>query len=171
MSKKDATPTSSTPTPAIAMVQDAGVAHRVHEYVLDDQLDQGTSLGAAAAKVLGVDPGQMYKTLVAFVEGRPCCALVPVNAHLKLKTLAAAAGGKKASMATGAEATRLTGYVVGGISPFGQRRQLPVFVDSSVLDWSTLYLPAGKRGLTLEVAPQVLEGLLHATVVSGLADT
>jgi Cys-tRNA(Pro)/Cys-tRNA(Cys) deacylase len=103
-----------------------------------------------------VEPGRVFKTLVAEVDGDAVVGIVPVTGALSLKALARARGGKRAAMAAPADAERLTGYVTGGISPFGQRRRLPVVADESVHGWDTVFVSGGLRGLQLEVAPDDL---------------
>ena len=147
-------------TPATAAVARAKVEHRVHEYHHDPA---APSYGLEAAEQLGVDPGGVFKTLVAEVDGRPTVAVVPVAARLDLKALATAAGGRKAVMAEAAVAERATGYVVGGISPLGHRKRLPVFLDDSMRDRPTVLVSAGRRGLELELGPDDLARLSGGT--------
>jgi Cys-tRNA(Pro)/Cys-tRNA(Cys) deacylase len=115
-----------------------------------------------AAQALGLDPAQVFKTLLADVDGAVTVAVVPVDRSLDLKALAAAASGKRAVMAEPAAAERLTGYVVGGISPLGQRRRLPTVLDVSALEWNTVLVSAGRRGLDVELAPGDLVRLTGA---------
>lgn len=124
----------------------------------------GLAYGVEAARALGVDPGSVFKTLLAEVDGAPTVAVVPVEARLDLKALAAAVGGKRAEMADPAVAERVTGYVVGGISPLGQRRSLPTVVDSSAVARPTVLVSAGRRGLDVELAPADLVRLTGAVV-------
>ena len=147
-------------TPATAAVAKAKVEHRIHEYRHDPA---APSYGLEAAEQLGVDPAGVFKTLVAEVDGRLAVAVVPVAARLDLKALAAAAGGRKAVMAEAADAERATGYVVGGISPLGHRKRLPVFLDASMQDRPTVLVSAGRRGLELELAPADLARLADGT--------
>ena len=147
-------------TPATAAVAKAKVEHRIHEYRHDPA---APSYGLEAAEQLGVDPGRVFKTLVAEVDGRLAVAVVPVAARLDLKALAAAAGGRRAVMAEAADAERATGYVVGGISPLGHRKRLPVFLDESMQSRPTVLVSAGRRGLELELAPADLARLAGAT--------
>jgi Cys-tRNA(Pro)/Cys-tRNA(Cys) deacylase len=126
----------------------------VHPYDHDSAaVAAGLSYGAEAAAALGVDPACVFKTLLASVDGRLTVAVVPVDARLDLKALAAATGGKRAEMADPAAAERATGYVVGGISPLGQRRRLPTVVDSSATSLPTVLVSGGRRGLDVELAP------------------
>lgn len=155
-------------TRGVQVLQGAGVAHTLHPYELDR--DEGESYGEAVAAVLGVGSDRLFKTLLAAVDGSPVVAIVPVADRLSLKALARAASGKRAEMIAPAEAERLTGYVTGGISPFGQKRRLPVFVDSSILDHDTIYCSAGLRGLQVELSPRDLVRILGARSAS-LAET
>jgi Cys-tRNA(Pro)/Cys-tRNA(Cys) deacylase len=125
----------------------------VHAFEHEPPTRGSTSFGLQAAEALGVDPRRVFKTLVALVDGAPTVAVVPVDAHLDLKALAASAGGKHAAMAEAAQAERATGYVVGGISPLGQRRSLPTVVDDSALGFPTILVSAGRRGLDVELSP------------------
>ena len=147
-------------TPATALVARADVEHRIHEY---DHDPAAPSYGLEAAEQLGVEPAGVFKTLVAEVDGRLTVAVVPVAARLDLKALAAAAGGRKAVMAEPAAAERATGYVVGGISPLGHRKRLPVFLDASMEGRPTVLVSAGRRGLELELSPIDLARLAAAT--------
>ena len=148
------------PTPAIEMAERAGVPIRVHSF---DHDPEATSYGMEAAAALGVDAARVFKTLVASVDGASwAVAIVPADARLNLKALAATAGGKKAELAEPARAESLTGYVVGGISPLGQRRLLPTFIDESARLFDTIFVSAGRRGLDLEIAPADLIALTAA---------
>lgn len=124
------------------------------------------SYGEAAAAALGVPPDRLFKTLVASVDGKLAVGVVPVAATLDLKALAAALGGKKAAMAEPAAAERATGYVTGGISPFGQRSRLPMAVDASASEFATVYVSGGRRGLQVEVAPADLVRLTGAILAA-----
>jgi Cys-tRNA(Pro)/Cys-tRNA(Cys) deacylase len=151
-------------TPAIVAAERAKVAFTVHEYAHDPRAE---SYGLEAAEALGVAPERVLKTLLAVVDGgRLVVAVVPVTAQLDLKALAAAAGGRKADMAKPADAERATGYVVGGISPLGQRKRLPTFVDASAEGFPTVNVSAGRRGLEIELAPADLVALTGATVAA-----
>lgn len=143
-------------TPAIAALERAGVAFRVHEYQHDPK---APSYGLEAAGKLGVAAARVFKTLVVDVDGTPHVAIVPVEAELDLRAL-----GKRAGMAKRADAERLTGYVTGGISPLGQRRALPTLVDESALAFETIFVSAGRRGLEVELAAADLVALTGADV-------
>jgi Cys-tRNA(Pro)/Cys-tRNA(Cys) deacylase len=137
------------------------VPFTVHPYPHDPRAD---SYGLEAAQALGVPPERIFKTLVATVGNRLACGVVPVAGRLDLKALAAAVGGKRADLADAAAAERATGYVVGGISPLGQRTRLAVVVDSSALDFETVFVSAGQRGLQVELAPADLVRVTGATL-------
>ena len=147
------------------MLTRAKVAFTPHEYELTAS---EATYGESVAATLGVPPQRLFKTLVAEVDGRQVVAIVPTHLRLGLKALAAAAGGKKAQMADPADAERLTGYVTGGISPFGQKRRMPVFVDASISGHATVFVSGGRRGLQVEVAPADLIALLEASPVADL---
>lgn len=138
-------------TPAIEALKKRGVPHRVVSYEPDPG---AASRGEAAAAALGVSPDVVFKTLVArLADGELVVAIVPASASLDLKKLAAAAGAKKAAMADPADAERATGYVVGGISPFAQKRRLRAFLDESAFAAEEVFVSAGRRGLQVALAP------------------
>ena len=139
----------------------AGVRFTLHPY---DHDPGAGSYGREAAEALGVTPERVFKTLVADVDGTLTVAVVPVSGQLDLKALAAAVGGKRASMAEPARAERTTGYVLGGISPLGQRKALPTVVDDSALGFPSVLVSAGRRGLDLELDVNDLVRLTRATV-------
>jgi Cys-tRNA(Pro)/Cys-tRNA(Cys) deacylase len=143
----------------VRAAQRAGVRVELHEYAHDPG---AASYGIEAAEALGVDPARVLKTLVAAVDGALWVAVVPVEAQLDLKRLAAAAGGKRAAMAPVVDAERATGYVAGGISPLGQRRSLPTVVEASALAHATVFVSGGRRGLEIELAPAELVRLTDA---------
>jgi Cys-tRNA(Pro)/Cys-tRNA(Cys) deacylase len=147
-------------TPAVRVLERAKVPHTLHAYAPEHPSDQGH--GEAAVAALGADPRQVFKTLVARVDGVLTVAVVPVSGSLDLKALAAAVGGRKAAMAAPADAERTTGYVVGGISPLGQRKALPTVVDDSALGHATVLVSAGRRGLQVELGPADLVRLTRA---------
>lgn len=138
-------------TTATIALDRARIPFTLHEYSHDPR---SGSYGLEASDALGVPPERVFKTLVAAVDGGTLAVgVVPVHRQLDLKALAAAVGGKKAVMADVAAAERATGYVAGGISPVGQRKRLPVVIDSSALGLDTLYCSAGRRGLEIEIVP------------------
>jgi Cys-tRNA(Pro)/Cys-tRNA(Cys) deacylase len=150
-------------TPATTVLASAGVAFTVHTYEHDPA---AASYGQEAADALGTDPGKVFKTLVADVDGSMTVAVVPVTGSLDLKALASAVGGKRAVMADPAAAERTTGYVRGGISPLGQRKRLPTVVDASALDHPTVFVSGGRRGMEVELAPADLVALTGAVTTA-----
>jgi Cys-tRNA(Pro)/Cys-tRNA(Cys) deacylase len=148
-------------TAATALLTRQRIPHTVHSYSHDPRSE---SYGTEASEALGVPAGQVLKTLVADVDGVLTVGVVPVCTQLDLKALATAVGGKKAAMAEAAAAERATGYVVGGISPLGQRRPLRVVIDSAAMDFPTVYCSGGRRGLEIELAPGDLVRAANATV-------
>lgn len=148
---------SAPGTPAMAALSVAGVDYTVRTYVHDPAV---TAFGAEAAQALDVAPERVFKTLMVAVDGTLTAAVVPVSGSLNLKALAAACGRKKAVLADPRTAERRTGYVLGGISPVGQRRPCPVVLDSSALRFPTVLVSGGRRGLELELAPA---DLAHVT--------
>ncbi len=149
-------------TPALTALEAAGVPHTAHAYEHDPASDVG--YGLEAAQVLGVPAEQVFKTLMTAVDGVLTVAVVPVTGMLDLKALAHAAGGKRAAMADEAVAERVTGYVLGGISPLGQRSAHPTVVDESVELFDTVLVSGGRRGLDVELAPVDLVRLTRAVV-------
>jgi Cys-tRNA(Pro)/Cys-tRNA(Cys) deacylase len=148
-------------TAATALLEREGIPYIVHTYPHDPQHE---SYGSEASEALRVPADRVLKTLVASVDGTLIVGVVPVSAQLDLKALAAAVGGKKAAMAEPEVAERATGYVVGGISPIGQRRRLRVVVDAMALEFQTVYCSGGRRGLEIELAPADLVRAADATV-------
>lgn len=155
MAKKQKSPHAGTP--ALVALEKAGIPHTVHPYEHDPSSDLSYGLEAAAA--IGIPAEQVFKTLVASVDGTLVVGVVPVDRKLDLKALAHAAGGKKAAMAEQAAAERATGYVVGGISPLGQRQRLRTVVDESALAFDAVYVSGGRRGLDVGLAPADLVSL------------
>lgn len=148
-------------TPAVTAAKRARIAFRLLEYRHDPG---AASYGLEAAEALGLDPASVFKTLLAESDGgRLVVALVPVACTLDLKALAAAIGAKRAAMADAAMAERATGYVVGGISPLGQKKRLPTVIDESALALDTMHVSAGRRGLEIALAPADLVRLCDAT--------
>lgn len=150
-------------TPATLVVAEAGVAHQLHEYSHDPA---AASYGLEAAEVLGIEAARVHKTLVLTVErnGRweLAVGVVPVDAQLDLKALATALGAKRADMATATDAERSTGYVLGGISPLGQRKALATVIDEDAILHDTIFVSAGRRGLEIELTADVLCTLTNA---------
>jgi Cys-tRNA(Pro)/Cys-tRNA(Cys) deacylase len=146
-------------TPAVEAAKRAGIEFRLHEYEGVD-VDDG-DYAVAVARVLGREPSQLFKTLVASVSDSLRVFVVPADRQLDLR-----AAGKRAQLADRTLAERTTGYVVGGISPLGQRKRLPTTVDESALGWETILVSAGRRGLQIELRPQDLVELTGAEVAA-----
>ncbi|WLW55776.1 Cys-tRNA(Pro) deacylase [Streptomyces sp. YU58] len=148
-------------TPATVALTATGTAYTLHSY---DHDPAHPSYGEEAAEAMGVSPERVFKTLVADVDGALTVAVVPVAGSLDLKALAAAVGGKRATMADPALAERTTGYVRGGISPLGQRKKLPTVLDASASTHPTICVSAGRRGLEVELSPTDLAHLTDAVL-------
>ncbi|CAO3449346.1 Cys-tRNA(Pro) deacylase YbaK [Azospirillum argentinense] len=149
-------------TPAVNAAKAAGMAHRLMEYEYDPSAD---AIGLHAAAAMGLDPAVVYKTLIVQLEPKAlACVVIPVAAKLDLKALAAAAGAKKADLADPTLAERTTGYMVGGISPLGQRKALPTFIDSSAETLPEIVVNGGRRGLQIALAPADLARATKAVV-------
>ena len=156
----------SKATRATTMLVKAGIAFTIHEYDYDPDAD---SIGLQAAAAIGEDPSRVLKTLMARVDGKPVCAIVPSDHEVAMKKFAAALGGKHAEMMKPAEAERVSGYKVGGISPFGQTRKVPTVIEEAALAHEQVYINGGQRGLQVRLAPgdarEVL-GALSAGIVA-----
>ena len=137
-------------TPATVALRAAGIPFTERSYVHDPAV---TDFGREAADALGVEPDRVFKTLLADVDGRLVVGIVPVTGKLDLKSLATAVGGKKATMADAAVAERRTGYVVGGISPIGQKTAHPTVLDETAELWDSVFVSGGRRGFDLELSP------------------
>ncbi|MGE5538574.1 MAG: Cys-tRNA(Pro) deacylase [Gemmatimonas sp.] len=148
-------------TPAVRAAEQAGLAFQLLEYDYDPSADE---IGIHAAESLGRDPATVFKTLVVAVDGALVCAVVPSDARLNLKALAAAAGTKKAELADPKLAERTTGYVIGGISPLGQRKRLRTFVDASASSLNEIVVNGGRRGLQIALKPADLIAATSAVV-------
>jgi len=147
-------------TPATVALEKAGIAFTLHEYDYDPH---AARIGMQAAEALGVSPARLLKTLMAKAAGNIVCVLAPSDRDVSLKRLAAAAGAKDAAMLPPAEAERATGYHVGGISPFGQKKRARYFIDASAMAHPTVIVNGGRRGLQIELPPQELVRMLAAT--------
>ena len=137
-------------TPATLALRKLGCAFKLHTYVYDSSAE---STGLQAAEALGVEPNRVLKTLMAEVDGNPVCAIVPADCEVSMKKLAAAFDGKAANMMRPADAERLTGYHVGGISPFGQKKRVPVAMEQAAFNHLTVFVNGGQRGLQIEIDP------------------
>src|SRR5262245_43724099 len=155
----------SKTTRATKMLERAGVAFTVHSYHYDPNADQ---IGLQAAAALGEPPERVLKTLMALVDGKAACVIVPSDQEVSMKRLAAALGGKSAQMMKPADAERISGYKVGGISPFGQMRRVPTLIEVQALAHDLVYINGGQRGLQVRLQPQdalaVLEAISAAIV-------
>ena len=145
-------------TPAVVAAERAGISFTLHEYEHDPK---AASYGLEAAEKTGVDAARVFKTLVVTQDGALSVAIVPVAAQLDLRAL-----GKRAALADRAAAERATGYVLGGISPLGQRKRLPTLLDESALAFGTIFVSGGRRGLEIELAPDDLVALTGAKVAA-----
>ncbi|MEW8036999.1 MAG: Cys-tRNA(Pro) deacylase [gamma proteobacterium symbiont of Ctena orbiculata] len=147
-------------TPAINAAKKAGIEFRTHSYEHDSK---HPSYGMEAAEKLGIPPQRVFKTLVVSLDGRELAvAVVPVSTQLDLKAFARAAKVKKAAMADAGQVERTTGYVVGGVSPLGQKKRLLTLIDRSAAELPTLFVSAGRRGLEIELVAEDLARLLDA---------
>lgn len=146
-------------TPGINAARKASVPHTIHEY---DHDPASESYGTEAAEKTGVDPARVFKTLVVAIDGKELVvAIVPVTTMLNMKLIARAAQVKKAAMADKQAVERTTGYVLGGVSPLGQKKKLKTFIDDSALGFETIFVSAGRRGLEIELAPRDLAALVN----------
>ena len=150
-------------TPATVALERAGIAFTPHAY---DHDPANTNFGLEAADVLGLDPDQVFKTLLADLDGALVVAIVPVGGKLDLKALAAALGGKKAVMADPSLAERRTGYIVGGISPIGQKTAHPTVLDETAELFDTVYVSGGRRGFDIELAPADLLRVTNGSIAA-----
>jgi Cys-tRNA(Pro)/Cys-tRNA(Cys) deacylase len=153
----------SKTTRATQALSQAGVPFTLHTYDYDPDAD---SIGLQAAAALGVEPKRMLKTLMAEVDGRPVCAVLPSDRELSMKKLAGAFGGKTAKMMRPPDAERLTGYHVGGISPFAQKKRVPVAIEATALTERTVFLNGGQRGLQIEIDPEAARKALNAVAAA-----
>jgi Cys-tRNA(Pro)/Cys-tRNA(Cys) deacylase len=153
----------SRTTRATLALQQAGVSFTVHSYEYDPNADR---IGLHAAEAMGADPGSVLKTLMVLVDGKPACVILPSDAEANLKKLASALGGKAAQMMKPPDAERITGYHVGGISPFGQKKRVPVVLEESALRHPEVYINGGQRGLQVKLAPQAAAAALQAKIAA-----
>jgi Cys-tRNA(Pro)/Cys-tRNA(Cys) deacylase len=151
----------STSTRATAFLKNLGVPFSLHSYDYDSAAER---IGVHAAESMGVDPRRVLKTLMAEVDGKPVCVVVRSDRDVSMKKLAAAFQGKTAKMMRPADAERLTGYHVGGISPFAQKKRVPTAIDEAALDEARVFLNGGQRGLQIEIDPKAACDALRAVV-------
>jgi len=149
----------------VALIR-AQVPFTIHAYEYDPDADH---IGLQAAEALGEDPARVLKTLMTLVDAKPVCVIVPSDREVSMKKLAAAVGGKAAQMMKPAEAERITGYLVGGISPFGQKREVPVMIEAQALRHERVYMNGGQRGLQVRLDPNLALAALKARAADLLA--
>jgi len=148
------------------MLEKAGAAFTVHIYAYDPDADR---IGMQAAEALGEPPARVLKTLMLLLDGKPACAILPSDAQVAMKKFAAALGGKSAEMMKPADAERITGFKIGGISPFGQMRRVPTAIDAAALDEPYIFINGGQRGLQVRIDPREAVRILTAKVASIIA--
>lgn len=153
-------------TPGLKALEQAGVAVTLHPYDYDPNAE---AVGLAAAQALGLDPGLTLKTLMVEVDGKPCCCVIPSDRQLSMKKVATAFGGKAAAMMPPPKAEKMTGYKVGGISPFGQKKPVPTAIEATVAAAGWVWINAGQRGLLLGIAPDQALGALRAKAAALIA--
>ncbi len=153
-------------TPGVKFLESKGVSFTLHPYAYNPDAE---AVGLAAAAALGLDPGLTLKTLMVEVDGKPACCVIPSDRQLSMKKVAAAFSGKAAAMMPPLKAEKLTGYRVGGISPFGSKRAVPVAVEASVCDAARVWINAGQRGLLLGIAPDQALAVLEAQALALIA--
>ena len=151
-------------TPGIEVAKKNKVPHKIHEYAHDESSE---SYGLEAAEKMGVPAARVFKTLVVSLDSKVLIVgVLPVSSQLSMKLIAKAAGGKRATMADKSDVERSTGYVLGGVSPLGQKKRLKTIVDSSARDYSTIFVSAGRRGLEIELSPDDLVKLTSGTIAA-----
>jgi Cys-tRNA(Pro)/Cys-tRNA(Cys) deacylase len=157
----------SKTTRATQILTKASVTFTTVGYGYDPSAER---IGLQAAEAIGEPPRRVLKTLMAEVDGKPVCVIVPSDKEVSMKKLAAAFGGKSAQMMKPADAERITGYHVGGISPFGQKRQVPTAIEAAALAESHVYINGGQRGLQVRLSPDDARGVLNAVAATLVAD-
>ena len=156
----------SRATRATTALEEAEIGFTLHTYEYDPDADR---IGIQAAEALGEAPGRVLKTLMALVDGKPACVIVPSDREVSMKKLAAAFGGKSAQMMKPADAERASGYKVGGISPFGQMRKVGTAIEEQSLGQDFVYINGGQRGLQVRLSPRDAAGVLEAIVAALVA--
>jgi Cys-tRNA(Pro)/Cys-tRNA(Cys) deacylase len=156
----------SKTTRATQALKQLGVRFTLHEYDYDPDAD---SIGLQAAAAIGAEPRRVLKTLMAELDGKPVCVVVPSDHEVSMKKLAQAFGGKSAKMMKPADAERLTGYHVGGISPFGQKKRVPTAIEQAALQEQTVFINGGQRGLQVQLDPNDARKALGAIAASLVA--
>ena len=153
----------SKSTPATLALTKAGAAFTLHSYLYDPD---AARIGLQAAEALGEPPERVLKTLMTKVDGKPVCVVLPSDREVAMKRLAASLGGKAAQMMDAAEAERMTGYKVGGISPFGQKRKVATVIEAAALDQPYVFVNGGQRGLQVRLDPNAARRILEAVVAA-----
>lgn len=153
-------------TRATEMLDGSGIAYSLHTYDYDPGADR---IGFQAAETLGVPAAHVLKTLMVMVDGKPACAVVPSDCELSMKKLASALGGRTAQMMKPADAERITGFKVGGISPFGQKRDVPTVLEERALVLASVFVNGGQRGLQIKLDPKQIPLVLNAKVAPLIA--
>ncbi|MGO4572775.1 Cys-tRNA(Pro) deacylase [Microvirga sp. 2TAF3] len=153
----------SKTTRATLALQQAGISFTVHTYDYDPQAER---IGLQAAEAIGADPSTVLKTLMVTVDGKPACVIVPSDKEVNLKKLATALGGKAAQMMKPADAERMTGYHVGGISPFGQKKRVPTLIEESAFAHASVFINGGQRDLQVKLAPRDAAKFLDAKIAA-----
>ncbi|QGM45116.1 Cys-tRNA(Pro) deacylase [Methylocystis heyeri] len=148
-------------TRATKALEQVGVPFELHSYDYDPDVD---SIGMAAANALGVEPGRVFKTLMVLVDGKPACVIAPSDGEVSMKRVAAALSAKAATMMKPADAERVSGYKIGGVSPFGQLRKVPVVIDETALLWDAIFLNGGRRGLQVQLSGEDVAQVLDAVL-------
>ncbi|WP_230531831.1 Cys-tRNA(Pro) deacylase [Microvirga roseola] len=151
----------SRTTRATLALQQAGVSFTVHSYDYDPNAER---IGLQAAEAMGADPNSVLKTLMVLVDNKPACVVVPSDREVNLKKLASGLGGKAAQMMKPVDAERITGYHVGGISPFGQKKRVPTLIEQSAFEHAQVFINGGQRGLQVKLSPQDAAKVLDAKV-------
>lgn len=153
----------SKTTRATLALQQAGMPFTVHTYDYDPNAER---IGLQAAEAIGAEPSTVLKTLMVLVDGKPACVIVPSDQEVNLKKLASALGGKTAQMMKPADAERITGYHVGGISPFGQKKRVPTLIEQSAFEHDSVFINGGQRGLQVRLNPRDAALTLDATAAA-----
>jgi len=155
-------------TPAVNIAKKAKIDYILHSYTHDPA---SASYGEEASEKLGISSDRVFKTLVAQIDSRELVvAVIPVSSMLSMKQIAKVSGGKKAEMAKGVDVERSSGYILGGVSPLGQKKRLRTFIDSSAANFATIYVSAGRRGLEIELSPNDLVKITDGEMVALCAE-
>jgi Cys-tRNA(Pro)/Cys-tRNA(Cys) deacylase len=151
----------SKTTRATQALHGAGISFTVHTYEYDSNAER---IGLQAAEAMGAEPASVLKTLMVLVDNKPACVILPSDQEVNLKKLASVLGGKAAQMMKPADAERITGYHVGGISPFGQKKRVPTVLEQSAFEHALVFINGGQRGLQVKLDPRMAAKVLDATV-------